>query len=140
MQMNQDARFRQYHTTQVRTADRGKLLLMVYDAAISALRECQACMKSGDAAGKGVQMDRAIRAVGELRSSLNMQEGQEIASSLDQLYSFMLGRMRDANVSGDSTELDVVLRILEDLRETWTQVIRREETSEVSAGTRNYQI
>lgn len=140
MQMNHDARLRQYHTTQVRTADRGKLLLMVYDAAIGSLRECQQHMKDGALAAKGIQMDRAIRAVGELRSSLNMEEGREIARSLDQLYEFIHGRMREANLSNQPQELEVVLRILEDLRETWTQVIRREESEEVTAGGKTYQI
>jgi flagellar protein FliS len=125
--MSQDLRLRQYNETQVRTADRGRLLLMVYDAAIGSVRDCQRLMRLGEFPAKGVQMDRAIRAVGELRSSLDMNRGQDIARSLDRLYDFMLHRMREANLSNDAEQLEVVGRILEDLRATWSQVIQRQE-------------
>ncbi|MDP2361220.1 MAG: flagellar export chaperone FliS [bacterium] len=125
--MSQDLRFRQYHETQARTADRGRLLLMVYDAAVGAVRDSQRLMREGDVPGKGVQMDRAIRAVGELRQSLDMEKGQDIARSLDRLYEFMLHRMREANLRNDPSHLEVVARLLEDLRATWSQVIRRQE-------------
>jgi len=125
--MNRDARLRQYHETRARTSDRGRLLLMVYDAAVGAVRDCQRLMRAGDHAGRGAQMDRAIRAVGELRSSLDMERGREIARSLDRLYEFMLLRMREANLRHDPEHLEVVARILEDLRATWSQVIQRQE-------------
>jgi len=134
--MSQDLRLRQYHETQVRTADRGRLLLMVYDAAIGSVRDCQRLILLGDMPSKGIQMDRAIRAVGELRSSLDMQRGQEIARSLDRLYDFMLNRMREANLANDAERLEVVGRILEDLRATWSQVIQRQEGENPKDGVR----
>jgi flagellar protein FliS len=134
--MSQDLRVRQYHETQVQTADRGRLLLMVYDAAIGALRQCQGHMRAGDLPARAAQMDRAIRAVGELRQSLDMDKGREIARSLDRLYAFMLTRMREANVRGDAEHLEVVGRILEDLRATWAQVIRRQEGEAPAEGGR----
>jgi len=124
--MTLDPRVRQYHQTQVQTADRGKLLLMVYDVAINSLRESQRLMGLGDIPAKGLQMDKAIRAVGELRSSLDLARGREIAASLDRLYDFMLRRMREANLQNEGEHLEVVVRILEDLRETWSQVIRKQ--------------
>lgn len=126
--MSHDLRVRQYHETQARTADRGRLLLMVHDAAIGAVRDCQRLMRAADLPGKGVQMDRAIRAVGELRQSLDMEKGREIARSLDRLYDFMLFRMREANLNNDAEHLEVVARILEDLRATWSQVVRKHES------------
>jgi len=134
--MSQDLRLRQYHETQVRTADRGRLLLMVYDVAIGSVRDCQRLIRLGDMPSKGIQMDRAIRAVGELRSSLDMQRGQEIARSLDRLYDFMLRRMREANLANDAEPLEVVGRILEDLRATWAQVIQRQEGENPGTGVR----
>lgn len=124
--MTQDPRVRQYHQTQVHTADRGKLLLMVYDVAINSLRESQRLMGAGDMPAKGLQMDKAIRAVGELRSSLDHEKGREIAASLDRLYDFMMRRMSEANVRNEAAHLEVVVRILEDLRETWSQVVRKQ--------------
>ncbi len=124
--MEQDTRTRQYRQTSVQTADRGKLLLMVYDVAISSLQEAGRCMDCQDHEAKGRHMDKAFRAVGELRKSLNMERGKDIARNLDRLYDFMMHRMTEANFNNQSAHLDVVLNILGDLRETWTQVVRQQ--------------
>jgi flagellar secretion chaperone FliS len=128
--MSQDARVKQYARTKVQTANRGKLLLMVYDVALNSLKASQKCILDGDLPSKGQNMDRAIRAVGELRTSLDMEKGQEIAGSLDRLYDFMLRRMSEANMADDAAGLDVVVRILEDLKTTWEQVLRKSVESD----------
>lgn len=121
-----DTRARQYNHTSVHTADRGKLLLMVYDVAIASLADAQQAMTGRDFQRKGEQMDRALRAVAELRKSLDMEKGREIARSLERLYEFMMHRMTEANFNNQASHLDVVVNILTDLRETWTQVIQQQ--------------
>ncbi len=123
--MAQDVRVKQYSQTKVQTADRGKLLLMVYDVAINSLKDSGRLMREGDHSEKGLRLDRALRAVGELRKSLDMEAGREIARSLDRLYDFMIRRIGEANLNNRPEHLEVVIRILEDLRETWTQVVNR---------------
>ncbi len=127
--MGQDLRVRQYSQTQVQTADRGKLLLMVYDLAISSLQDARRAMTEQDFDLRGQRLDKGLRAIGELRKSLDMERGREISQSLDQLYDFMMRRITEANMNNDPEHLDVVIRILEDLRETWAQVIARHEGS-----------
>jgi flagellar protein FliS len=121
-----DTRSRQYNHTSVHTADRGKLLLMVYDVAISSLADAQQAMNRRDFQQKGQQMDRALRALAELRKSLDMEKGQEIARSLERLYEFMMHRMTEANFNNQAEHLDVVVNILSDLRETWSQVVQQQ--------------
>ncbi len=128
--MSQDARLKQYARTKVQTANRGKLLLMVYDVAINSLKSAQLNIREKDLPAKGMAIDRAIRAVGELRTSLDMEKGQEIAGSLDRLYDFMLHRIGEANMADDAEGLDVVLRILEDLKSTWEQVVKKTADSD----------
>jgi flagellar protein FliS len=121
-----DTRSRQYNHTSVHTADRGKLLLMVYDVAISSLLDAQQAMTSKDFQQKGQHMDRALRALAELRKSLDMDKGREIARSLERLYEFMMHRMTEANFNNQAGHLDVVVNILQDLRETWSQVVQQQ--------------
>jgi flagellar secretion chaperone FliS len=123
--MPNDSRVKQYSNTGVQTADQGKLLLMVYDVAINNLIDAQKMIAEGNFAEKGMKMDKALRAVGELRNSLDMEKGREIADSLDKLYDFMIRRMREANIKNDLAHLDVVVKILEDLRGTWQQVVKK---------------
>ena len=136
--MGQDLRVRQYSQTQVQTADRGKLLLMVYDLAIHSIQEARQAMIDQDFTVRGQRLDKGLRAIGELRKSLDMERGRDISASLDQLYDFMMRRITEANVNNSAEHLDVVIRILEDLRETWAQVISRHEGSlEVQADRSN---
>ncbi|MCA9782245.1 MAG: flagellar export chaperone FliS [Calditrichaeota bacterium] len=123
--MATDTRARQYNHTSVHTADRGKLLLMVYDVAIGSLLDAQKSMNDKDFQQKGQHMDRALRAIAELRKSLDMEKGQEIARSLERLYEFMMHRMTEANFNNQADHLDVVVNILQDLRETWGQVVQQ---------------
>ncbi len=116
-----------YNRTRVQTADRGQLLLMVYDAAIRFSREARRKIEEGDAVGKGVMIDKAYSAVAELRKTLDIEQGQEIARSLDRLYAYLLRQITISNIKNDAGALTVVLQILEDLRNTWEQVIEQED-------------
>ena len=116
-----------YNRTRVQTADRGQLLLMVYDAAIRFTREARRRIEEKDIVGKGVMIDKAYAAVAELRKTLNIDQGQEIARSLDRLYAYLLRQITLSNIKSDAAALTVVLQVLEDLRNTWEQVIEQED-------------
>jgi flagellar protein FliS len=100
---------------------------MVYDAAIRFTREARRRIEEGDTVGKGVMIDKAYAAVAELRKTLNMEQGAEIARSLDKLYAYLLRQITLSNIKSDASALTVVLQILEDLRNTWMQVIEQED-------------
>jgi flagellar secretion chaperone FliS len=125
--MSQTTPLETYNRTRVQTADRGQLLLMVYDAAIRFTREARRRIEEGDTVGKGVMIDKAYAAVAELRKTLNMEQGEEIARSLDRLYAYLLRQITLSNIKSDASALTVVLQILEDLRNTWMQVIEQED-------------
>lgn len=124
--MNGKRTLETYNQTRVQTADRGKLLLMVYDAAIRFVHEAHERIVDNDLPGKGVKIDKAYAAVAELRKSLDMEKGKDLARSLDRLYSYLLRQITLANIRNDPQALDVVLQILEDLRSAWDQVVAKE--------------
>ena len=47
--------------------------------------------------------------------------------SLDKLYAYLLRQITLSNIKSDASALTVVLQILEDLRNTWMQVIEQED-------------
>ena len=51
-----------------------------------------------------------------------MEQGGEIAASLDSLYSFVTGRLIDANQHNDVAAIDEAIRVLTPLREAWGQL------------------
>lgn len=116
----------QYKATQVNTADQGKLILMMYDGAIKFVEIAKSKLKENDIAGKGVYISKAEAVISELMASLNMEQGGEIATSLEQLYAFMNSQLRIANVNKDIKPLDIVLKILGELREAWMKIFKKD--------------
>ncbi len=129
--MKQQLAQQQYVTTQVGTADRLQLVIMLYDGAISFLGQAKEKMAARDAAGKGLLIGRALDIIAELNASLNFQAGQELATNLFHLYNFMTGHLTKANQNWDLAALDEVVAMLTQLREAWMEVAQRSRRGEV---------
>jgi flagellar protein FliS len=129
--MKQQLAHQQYVTTQVGTADRLQLVIMLYDGAISFIAQAREKMLAKDSAAKGVLIGRALDIIAELNASLNFQAGQELAANLFHLYNFMTGHLTKANLNWDLQALDEVLEMIQKLREAWMEVANRARRGEL---------
>ncbi|MER3472743.1 MAG: flagellar export chaperone FliS [Armatimonadota bacterium] len=119
-----------YQRTQVDTASPVRLIVMLYDGAIRFLRQGQSAMQRGDREKQNDYLVRAQRILAELTSSLNLEEGGEIAVNLMALYQFMTEQLVLANLQDDVGKVQKVREMLEGLREAWAQA---ESTVRVSS-------
>ena len=129
--MKQQLAQQQYVTTQVGTADRLQLVIMLYDGAISFLGQARERMAAQDASGKGVFIGRALDIIAELNASLNFQAGQELSTNLFHLYNFMTSHLTKANLNWDLQALQEVMVMLQQLREAWADVALRARRGEL---------
>lgn len=115
-----------YQEDQVKFASPVTLVVMLYDKAIQCLKSSSSSIKSGetDMKSKGLALCRAVDIISELRAVLDHQRGGEIAQRLDKLYAYMLERLTVANYENNSTAIDEVTRLLEELREGWRGAAR----------------
>ncbi len=125
---------KQYVATQVGTADRLQLVVMLYEGAISFLRQAQEKMAHKDASGKGLYLGKALDIIAELNASLNFQEGKDVAANLFHLYNFMTAHLTRANISWDGEAVDEVIAMLTQLKEAWEEVCRKARRGEVTEG------
>ncbi len=109
----------EYRKTEVNTADKIRLVIMLYDGAINFLRIAKKNLHQRDIAGKGLYLAKATAIVGELSSALDMEAGGEIAKNLRSLYTYILNRLLDANLKNDLIAFDEVEKILLTLSEGW---------------------
>lgn len=107
-----------------------KIISMLYDGAISFIGIAKKRLQQNDMAGKGLYLAKATAIVGELSSSLNMEEGGEIAGNLRRLYDYVLDRLLAANTNNDPAIFDEAEKILDTLRSAWKEV---EKTEAVAA-------
>jgi len=122
---------RAYKQVHVETASQGKLIVMLYDAAIKRTEE--AVNQLGGARKLDVISNNLIRAqdiIAELRASLNMKAG-EIAANLDNVYDYIHRLLIRGNVRKQKAPLEEAVRLMRMLRNTWQELFENLPASEV---------
>lgn len=109
--------------TGVLAASPHKLIVMLFDGALTALNDAAAGIKNSDIGQKGKSLSKAIMIIDSgLRAALDKKAGGDIAEGLDALYEYMSGRLLTANLKNDPAILEEVQRLLMELRDAWNQI------------------
>jgi flagellar protein FliS len=109
--------------TSVISASPHKLIVMLYDGALVAIKSAASHMAAGHIAEKGAAISKALDIINNgLRASLDKKGGGDIAENLDSLYVYMSERLLAANLNNAPAMLEEVRTLLLDLRDTWVQI------------------
>lgn len=106
-----------YQAVQATTAEPGQLMLLLFDGAVRFLTRAQRRLEAGDVAQFAQSIARAQAILAELRSSLNHEQGGEVAENLERLYEFMQRHLTLGLISRSGTHVEQVLRPLQTIRE-----------------------
>jgi flagellar protein FliS len=109
----------QYKQTSIKTANRGQILIMLYEAAIKNVKKASDCLDRKDLAGKGQAIVKAHDIINELTNTLDFDVGGQIAKDLERLYLFMTDQLIKANLENKKEPLQQVQRLMETLLEGW---------------------
>lgn len=115
--------YSQYQKTQVMTARREKVLLMLYEGAIRFTKQAHAAMKQKKIAEKGKYISKATAILSELMATLDFKQGGQLAADLENLYVFMIDKLIEGNIKNDPECLEHVEKLLMTLFEAWKDVI-----------------
>lgn len=111
-----------YRTIDAQSRSPLELVVMLYDGAIRFLGEALDAHERKDQWARARAVSKALAIVGELRSTLNVDEGSSLAVELDRLYDYMMGRLLEVSTKRDLSGLEEVQRLLITVREGWVQV------------------
>ena len=124
---------RKYQELNITTASPMELILMLYDE----------CLRSLDKAAKAFDQEGPERIetisnnllhaqdiITELAVSLDMEKGGEIAQNLQRLYDFMVNHLSRANVNKEIRPIQEVRKMMNELRDAWAEVARKEPPRE----------
>lgn len=111
-----------YRQTQVQSRTPLELVVMLYDGALKFLNVAREAIERRDLMARRDAMSRALAIISELQSTLNMDEGGEIAQRLDALYSFVTQRILQAAQENSVAPLDEAMRVLDTLRASWVSI------------------
>lgn len=125
--------YQKYKQTQVISASREKLLLMMYEGAIKFTKKAITAAEEKNIADRCTNIGRAYDIVTELNNTLDHKVGGEIAANLEQLYMFITDQFTKANINGSVEPLQNALKILETLYEGWVQAVEQVKKQEPPA-------
>jgi flagellar protein FliS len=112
-----------YKKTSIESANREKILLMLYEGAIRFTKQAKEANETKNIALRGEMIGRAYDIVMELCNTLDFKIGGDIAKNLEQLYIYMMEELTRANVTGDSKHLENTLKVLSILHDGWVKAI-----------------
>jgi flagellar secretion chaperone FliS len=115
--------YKTYQKTQVTTASREKILLMLYEGAIRFTRLALVAMEEKKIADKGKYISKATAILSELMATLDFKSGGQLATDLENLYVFMIDKLIEGNIQNDAECLRVVENMLRTLYVAWQDVI-----------------
>ena len=101
------------------SAPASRLIVMLYDEALGAIRDAIAAIEIGDIAGRYQATNRAGEIIEHLCLTLDCEKGGEIAINLAQIYGFTQQLLTRTNLDKDPAPATQAIRLLEPLRESW---------------------
>ena len=115
--------YKQYKQVQVKTANREKLLIMLYQGCVKFLRLAKKSIEEENIQDANNYIIRSQDIIRELMNTLDMEKGGNIASNLYQLYDFMNRQLIEANVNKDVEKIEIVEDMMLELLDSWKQIV-----------------
>jgi flagellar protein FliS len=115
----------QYRHTSIATANRGQLLIMLYEVAIKNLKKASDAIQKSDVNLKGRAIVKVHDVLNELLNSLNFDVDSVIPRDLERLYNYMIEQLVKANVENSVETIDFIRKILEDLLVSWKLAVEQ---------------
>ena len=114
-----------YKKTQIETASPEALILMLYDGALRFIANAEEAFEKHNLEGINNHLVRVQAIIAELLSCLDKEKGGEIALNLERLYIFFLEKLSEANINKDPKPIQQIKPLIEDLRKTWEELIKK---------------
>ena len=106
----------------VAVADPHRLIVMLMDGALEHIGAARGAIEHGDATSRNRLVHRAVEITQELRASLNLEAGGQIATNLADLYDYMGRQLVRANLESRAELLEEVANLLRQIRSAWIQI------------------
>jgi len=115
--------YAQYNRSKILTASPAELTLMLYDGAIKFCNIAIMGVEQNDIAKAHNNIMKVQHIIEEFQITLNFK--YEIANDFNNVYTYLIKRLREANLTKDKEILEEVLEHLHTMRDTWKEVMQK---------------
>ena len=106
----------------VAASDPHRLVLMLMDGVMERLAMARACIERNDIGHKARLLHSCVTLLTELRGSLNISRGGDIARNLSELYDYMMRQLLRANAESKIEYIKEVAGLLDEVRGAWSAI------------------
>jgi flagellar protein FliS len=111
-----------YRDVQVLTADKLRIVIMLYEGVLRFNRGAQQAIKDGEIELRNYNINRSIDIITELRDALDMEVGGEIAQKLLSLYIFSIEHLTSGNLENNIDYIENVNKVFDLLKDGWEHI------------------
>ena len=113
--------YAQYNNSKILTASPAELTLMLYEGAIKFCNIAIMGIEQNDIQKAHTNIIKVERIIEEFQATLNYK--YPVANEFNQVYTYIYGRLIEANIKKDKEILEEVLGHLRTMRDTWKEVM-----------------
>jgi flagellar protein FliS len=114
----------------VAAADPHGLVLLLLNGALERIARARGCIANQVYSEKAQLIHRTVAIVDELRNSLNLQNGGDLAKNLDRLYDYVCRQLLHASMQNDVKALEEAGRLLQQVRDGWDSIPKAQRSVE----------
>ena len=111
-----------YANNKIMTASPAELTLMLYEGAIKFANLAIAGMETNDIEKAHTNIIKVELIIEEFQSTLDHK--YPVAKDFDEVYNYLMMRLREANLKKDKEIMEEVLKHLRTMRDTWKEVMK----------------
>ena len=109
-------------TSSVHGASPHKLIALLFDACHENLAVAKGAIERREVKEKADAIKKAMEIIVRLQAALDFEKGGQIATKLDDLYTFCTNRLALANAVNDVIMIDEVYRVIAEIKAGWSQI------------------
>ena len=115
--------YQAYQRISVSTADPVRVVIMLYEGAIKNLHQAIEHFRTSNNDRASERINKTLDIIHYLRSSLDHDQGGEIAANLEGVYDFVRDNLALANIQTDVELINEAIGVLQTLLEGWRGIV-----------------
>lgn len=111
-----------YKQNQILNASPKKLVVLLYDGCIKNMKLAELSIKENKLDQAHTALIKSQDIIAELASTLNKEQGGQVAQDLNDIYEYLMINLIEANRTKDVTIIQKNREMIEELREAWAEI------------------
>ena len=135
-----DNRYQAYRQADLNTANRGKIVVMLYSGAITFLNKAKVFMERKDFENKTKYIKKSLDIIDELNIALDIARGGDIAKNLRSIYLFLTRYLNTANAENSTEKVDRSIKMIDRLKSAFEEIVSNPEFAEAQTINKKEQV